>query len=268
MLDSTKRALRRHPSLLFVIPAIIVVVLASGVLLWAANSDPGKVQGALVDGAVQLLFVTGVGALFAYLARSIDVFRQDARRDEAARLETVRRAATAYNKVKAVRRTLHAIGIDPDRLRPPADAERARFFGEMVALNNAQLELEMAKREARIRSGAFGDPSALAERIDLMERYVNEIVNEWENAAPDANPWDPATLDRMRALKGFLGHPDQEGGIRKGHLDTGGEAAKRARPDDPGNYGPSAQLRRIEDLVVDPRHAVPDEIQERDDARL
>jgi hypothetical protein len=89
---------------------------------------------------------------------------------------------TAYNDIKAIRRTLRAYGFrSPESGATLSSAQVEEFRTEMDALISAQLSLETIQREVEAQEQAFaGDAPELVDALHRAQSYVNGVIDDWE----------------------------------------------------------------------------------------
>jgi membrane protein implicated in regulation of membrane protease activity len=235
---------------------ILAIGLIIAVALFVAGViHSGKLGLELAKGGIQLLVVVILGSAVAFGFRNLDERRVDQRRmeddhrteqrrkEDVAREERLRvddyRAKfvdelwAAYNRVKAVRRTLSAYGFGTraEQLTGEFTEEQCQEYGrQMKELDDAQLTLETLKRKVETDDGRlFGrNRAAIHARVESAESYVNKVIGDWEHHRDDVRPGnDRATaMDKQTNLSKFFGSARADGGIKTGLTESIGEAVR------------------------------------------
>jgi hypothetical protein len=147
--------------------------------------------------------------------RVLDERRQDRRLLDEYRAASAGELIDAYHRIKAVRRTLRAIGFRPTASGTLSAEQSGRFQRQMELLNDAQLTLERVKRDVEHQRPVFKDLGALIlKELDVAEGYVNHVIRDWENrgttVVAGANvSWIMASLGNLRSF--LLSAGDDEG---------------------------------------------------------
>jgi hypothetical protein len=164
------------------ITTLIIAVLAAaliGIYGFIAYPNLAKAifgEGKIYEQTYQFLLVTVIGGSIAWLFKEIDRLRghRVILRDMHAEL------LQAYNRAKIVRRVLRAklgsvITVDPDKKVAATDYEE-----QMEELSDSQLTFEVYAKRAKEPGLWFKDANALARSLEKIEKYLNEIVKEYE----------------------------------------------------------------------------------------
>jgi hypothetical protein len=207
--DSSEAAWLRRLMLLFATTALIAV----GLIAWGlAEAEPNALALEAGKVGMQLAVVTVLGLALTYVLGRVDEARQErARRAEVEREErrrlneyqlTVFRAALdAYHDVKAVRRRLRARGFARRVAEPEHGERRLKDFDEqMLALNEAELELERVEREIAAMQAVFANAWKSRGRLTTVTRFLREVLDAWETDALLATEPDERqrrSLDRL-----------------------------------------------------------------------
>ena len=207
-MGSSEAAWLRRLKLLFATAALIAV----GLIAWGiAEAEPRALALEAGKVGMQLAVVTLLGLALTYVLGRIDDARQertrraDVEREERHRLNeyrlTVFRAALdAYHDVKAVRRQLRALGFAL-RTADPGNGERLKAFSEqMLALNEAELELERVEREIAAQRPVFANAWNSRDRLETVTRFLREVLDAWETdalSATDPDQRQRRSLDRL-----------------------------------------------------------------------
>lgn len=204
-----RRIARAWTVLAFLGGALIAVVLVA-----ASQIIPEKrpeVWPEVAKAGVQIGLVGLAASGVSLLLGLATAARDKARQIEAYRLRIFSELVDAYNGIKAVRRTLRALGF-----RGPSGAGRLtteqahEFLVEMRSLVSCQLALEHIKREVETRARAFPEEEYLRIRVTRAETHLNEVIRQWEQKGPAiVEGADVALVDDMTLLQKFLGPHDE-----------------------------------------------------------
>ena len=241
--------IRRRPLIWLAACLILAAAAVTGALLVANPAMEQTTIGTeVLKALVQLSVVATVAAALAAGLNSVEDSRARREREEHDRqldrrldvellMSWHRQVTDAYNRVKAVRRTLGDADVNPPDLDP---TQRTLLKEQAAILNEAQLSLESLMRVMRIRRRAYVAADGTSRYLDLedclvqMEGYVRTILRDTGAPAKDG------------PLARFLGSTNVAGGLRKG-----GDRVVKSDVDERGfDQGPSAQLRRVETLIA------------------
>jgi hypothetical protein len=224
--------------LAFLVGALIAVVLVAASQI--IPEKPPEVWPEVAKAGVQIGLVGLVASGVTYLLERASTARDRDRRIEAYRLRIFGELVEAYNGVKAVRRTLRALGFrgpragDTALARPlprnrRAAAARGRralrarhragvgtdrltatqagqFQTGMRSLVRSQLALESIKRELEVRVRAFPEEEFLQSRVKTVEEHLGCLITEWEDNGPEIVEGADVKLVRgLTRLQEFLG---------------------------------------------------------------
>jgi hypothetical protein len=161
-----------------------------------------------------------LGALVTQLLKRRDEQREDGRRLAEYGLLVLRDALDAYNRAKAVRRALRALGFrreDPrtDEEQPLDSAQVTGFHALMLELNDAQLTLERLRREVVVRDDVFPQGARMLGQLRQAEGYLGRVLGTWEKRRDLIKVGgNPARLCELEWLQGFLGCAQAEKGLK------------------------------------------------------
>lgn len=213
------------------------IALAGAVLLVVAAALPETRREELAveaaKAAIQVIPFALLTVVVAELVRRRDDRRAEQRRaeDRARELDQRRdeirrrflgRVVLAYNRAKAVRRTLRGAGFSSKVDRPMTD-ERLRVLDHQIAaLNDAQLDLERLKREAKIRGDVFSRAKAVEDPLRALEKYVNRVVRDWEDRRAELTAGSSGRLDAWPQFRRFVADEDDGGdfGVAADEMDA------------------------------------------------
>jgi hypothetical protein len=186
-----------------------------------AHLSGDQIWNEIAKAGVQLGIITIIGGGVGFALRRVDSIREERREKSQSDLEAKRKQneyrlsvlgdiTTSYNQVKAVRRTLRALGVMA--LTAPLTAEQAnKFFAQMKSLNEAQLSLERVKREVDVRRISFEKGDDILCALNKAENYVNEIIKNWEKeGAGVVTGAPPRVMGSFTQLQLFLEKHDKD----------------------------------------------------------
>jgi hypothetical protein len=201
-----------------------VIILGMGAV-WLSvatglDLEHESVKWELTKLAMQVSLVGVAGALFTFVAdryrraeerrlKASDDKKAENRYREAFLKETLKRFTTSYNKTKGARRIVRAQGLTGSPQRAAVRvAAYDKFMGE---LNDAQLELEAVKRDLKTSKAVFASDEALEAHAEAMEKYLGEIISEYEKKRPGAgaNPAAELSLSEVGQFAVFVDPEDK-----------------------------------------------------------
>jgi phosphoglycolate phosphatase-like HAD superfamily hydrolase len=140
---------------------------------------------------------------------------QEARRqDSAYALSVLRNIIVSYNRMKAARRAMRAVGLDKPGPAVITSTQAAEFERQMQVLGKVQLAFEAIARELDTRLDKEESDDAAKRRepapegyqiaIERLASYVEDVVREWEHhgreVAAGDDPDAIASRDRLQAF--------------------------------------------------------------------
>jgi hypothetical protein len=179
---------------------LFVIATVSVIGLWSTTTNPRindeirvEVVKSLLQFAVIVIFGGTVTAILKLVERE-GKLRQRAAEQEASNIRIraiilenyLRRLGTIYRQVKASRRALRAAGLTTKFNKAPeflSHKQSQVYMQQMLALNDAQLELERLKIDAKSLP-AFVPLPMLFTKLEIMEDYLRQILAEYEEHAP------------------------------------------------------------------------------------
>lgn len=145
-----------------------------------------KIQIEIIKSLLELLVVIIIGGIVSALFKAEETNREQSR----IRVETwkdyIKRIGTVYRDVKRARRALTAGGLTTKNDNNPTAITKEQFklyFDQMGIINNAQLELEGLKIEAKSLPD-FILLSDISPYLENSEDYLRQILKEYEAALP------------------------------------------------------------------------------------
>lgn len=210
------RSLPRWPlvKLGLLLALIFVAAVTTAVLLLGsrhnAYQDIGKEIAKL---AVQMLLITVAGGVVVHEYNRT-------RAHEAAVTEFLNSSRRGlnefYSDVKKVRRILRArceLPCGVEAATPEEGIQYATYDELMFKLNDTQLDLERLKRELDAQKGTLSQAGDLAKSVRLMEKYLGEIISEYEGTLKQHRPPSCIPLSKVPRLRAFIakGHESDFG---------------------------------------------------------
>lgn len=144
------------------------------------NEELRKLGYETIKLSIQLFLVVLVGGIL------IQKYNRSRARKDAVnefRRATLRDLSRAYSEVKGVRRIIRAKcePIPETETEPASNCVPIKVYDEhIVTINKTQLELEILGRELRIIKEVFNETNKLRSYIENMEKYLGEIISEYE----------------------------------------------------------------------------------------
>jgi len=194
------------------------VVAVAAALIWfgaasAKSSENVGLEAAKAGFQLLVLATAGVGITGALERFSRQ--QDERRRVNDAAVELLRDLIDNYNKLKATRRALRALGLldlAPGGAISPR--QREAFEREMCTISEVQLAFERIGREIGVRleeddASRRTTPQNLLAR---MESYVKEIVKDWEDHGAGVTYGEnlAASMADMPSLRAFLKHSSHD----------------------------------------------------------
>jgi hypothetical protein len=159
------------------------------------------------------LFKLSAQALLVAVAGGFLVQEYTRRRErESATNEFKRQLLTdlvhAYSKAKRARRSLRASlrSADPEASTQPlvGSLPREEYRTQMINLGEAQTELEMLVHQLNTFLEYFEDARPIRNSVQGMQRYLDSLTDEYENASSRAEGEGLIDLGGLRVLPEFL----------------------------------------------------------------
>lgn len=119
----------------------------------------------------------------------------------------LRQLIQAYSRTKKARRLLRANCCLSDGLLQKNSDRAVEYvaYGEQLAIiNETQLELEVIARELKVIQSGFATSDAIRTQVKIMEKCLNELVDEFERTLGECDPKQPIPLSRLPKLKDFI----------------------------------------------------------------
>jgi hypothetical protein len=112
-----------------------------------------------------------------------------------------------YSAAKKVRRLLRANCIQGpagDKDNPWTDVPVTTYDTHIGTLNDVQLALELLKRRLKFFRAVFQNPNDLSLKADAMEKYLGQIITEYEQRRNPKLERDSIPLGELDRLRGFI----------------------------------------------------------------
>ncbi|MBI1924893.1 hypothetical protein HYR99_11675 [Candidatus Poribacteria bacterium] len=191
------------------------------VLVWLFwdNVDEEKTDlyGELVKLLMQLGLIVLCGGVvagyFNYKINARERERQRAIRRATSFQDYLTRVGSAYRTTKSARRYLRAAGLSRKYIPSPGQFSKLQakvYNKEMIRINEAQLQLEELKIEAKSHP-ELHSIKELYEQLKIMEKYLSEIVGEYERTAPELEKGTRVDFGNLPNLDEFTGSTQAKG---------------------------------------------------------
>lgn len=153
-----------------------------------------------------------------------------------------------YTDIKKSRRNLRAMCSNQDSKK---FITRSDYRKEMANINDTQLRLEVILLEIETYSEAFSEKEWIADKngnrvevlklwncVKIMEKYLSEIVKEYEAAAPSNGDQTPLDCTAFSKMNEFIQNTRDSGKNTPFHLELA------------GNFKKSLEIIRAENLKI------------------
>ncbi|GAB2843272.1 hypothetical protein GCM10027277_08330 [Pseudoduganella ginsengisoli] len=161
-----------------VIAAVVgLLVVAGG---WPVINLPTEIAKSLL----QLGVIAAAGHVVSILITKANNERQDLMRADDLRVALLDRLNESFIDVKKVRRLARATS---EKVMIGGVVymfiHKTKFHDYLQLLNDAQLELELVSKDVESNKSLFVDAKEVIKRLDMMEEYLNRLVDEYENSS-------------------------------------------------------------------------------------
>jgi hypothetical protein len=186
-----------------VLPLGIVLVISAIVLVvvYQRADEKGRAGLELEAGKAMLTVIAAVlvGNIVLIIIRDFEERRKGwlARRD-LLRTDLTDGLLELYSRAKSTRRRLRVSIKAATR-----SIETKRYDKLLQEINDIQLGLERYKRQAEGGVSIGLLPATLPDELKSMEKYLGELVSEYEDVLPAAG--DSISLDDLPELRDFIG---------------------------------------------------------------
>ena len=131
----------------------------------------------------QFCLVGVFGGAIAWMFREYTRLREINESDRQELLSVTKEIVHAYNKIKEIRRILRARAQRLGEIGEETTIIKTDIYEEeMQNLNRLQLHCEGFKRRVRAEKKLFEKAKGLYSNLDKMEKYLNDVIDEYESA--------------------------------------------------------------------------------------
>ena len=200
----------------------LVVVTVVGLLVVAAGWPVKDLPTEIAKALLQLSVVAVAGHVVSILITKANNERQDLIRADDLRNALLNRLNESFIDVKKVRRLARATS---EKVMIGAVTylfiHRTKFHEYMQLLNDAQLDLELVSKDVESNKPLFVDAEEVIKRLDMMEEYLNRLVDEYEHSSVKTvvDPKDCFPVASFPRLSDLLG-PYRVSEFRKAFVHT------------------------------------------------
>lgn len=192
---------------------IVVTILAiagSAICIVAAPVVREYLDDEVFKLTYQFLLIVVLGAGVSASFQAISFAREARERRRAFQREVHDGLVTGYNDAKRARRLLRArarVNIDPET-SARYDILFKQYDRQLEALSGAQLSIEFAIRRIEVNRLLFYHADDIVASLKVVEKYLNEVIDEWEETGPKAKTLGPVKLTsaELPNLEDFLRH--------------------------------------------------------------
>ncbi|WP_157269906.1 hypothetical protein [Azohydromonas aeria] len=185
--------------LLLVALIALLAFVAHGLIEKPSDKTANHLGLRLAEFLVQLIVIVVSGGVFMHRygrlqnrKNAINEFRR----------ATLKNLIEIYSKTKMARRQLKASVVVKDGSEFISHAAYEKY---MIAVNEMQLALEVVNRELAIFNDVIDDNQGLTGQVRTMEKYLDKLVNEYEDAGLRDQNLDPIPLQSLPCLNAFIG---------------------------------------------------------------
>lgn len=163
-----------------IIPAMLMLLALAGVcaFLLLGPQLSAHMAPAVFSTTYQFLVTAVLGAGVSVLFQSVTQARDVRERRRTLQREIHAALVAGYNDVKRARRLLRA------RARSSAATVAREYDTQLEAVSSAQLAIELATRRVELNRTLFPNQEQLLVSLNTVCKYVNSVVDEWEDARP------------------------------------------------------------------------------------
>lgn len=159
----------------------------------------------------QFLLVVVLGSAVSLSFQAVAVGRDAREKRRTMQREIHDALVQAYNDAKHARRLLRARarigGNGPD----PAAHPRVvydEYDKQLEAVSRAQLSIELVIRRISFNKRSFRRAGAIVDHLRTVEKYLNTVIDEWEDVGRKSRRSPQLTIEKLPALDDFLRHYD------------------------------------------------------------
>jgi hypothetical protein len=195
------------------IAVILIDVMAISLMLYfgkerAPGNELTKLGYDTIRISIQLILVGVFGGIFIQEYNRFSA-RKSAMNDF--RRTMLRELSRAYSDIKGVRRMLRG------KCQPISNTQStgggdclllADYDEHITIINSTQLELEILVRELRIIKEVFRNTKKLIDNINIMEKYIGKIVDEYEIESKNYRSSGSVPLSKLPHLNSLIAKND------------------------------------------------------------
>jgi hypothetical protein len=195
-------------------PIILTVIAAFGVAMFIADSDAisRRIGPELFAMTYQFFLLIVLGSGVSVMFQTIAQGRELRERRRILQREIHLALVSGYNDAKRARRLLRARG----RCDSDGSVDSHEYDTQLQALSDAQLAIELATRRIELNRNLFVKADELIKELNVVGRYLNCIVDEWEDTKPAVAVSTRICLADLPQLDTFLHSPDEAPRFRSG----------------------------------------------------
>jgi len=198
-----------------VIGALIALVAA----IWLIPSRREDIGFEIAKAAAQAIPYVFLSIGVGLFLRQSEASREDRRLADDHRRRVFGEVATAYNRIKGIRRWLRAAGYLEMKSGSLSAERLAEFDGRMDAFSEAELVLEKVRREVEGHPHVFSHSGDLIGDLSTVTTYLRAVVKNWEDSQLSADD-SRERIARWNELQGFLRNKGKKGATFKEGVST------------------------------------------------
>jgi hypothetical protein len=190
--------------------SVLLIAFVIGVAVFIGPSKAPEIWMEIAKACIQLVVVVGLGGVVGGVLKVVDEQRSQRRLRDDLRFNVFQEVATAYHRLKFVRRNLRAVGLrrpGPEQLRP----EQVSALREgQTTIVEVELNLEQMNRELETRS-IFDRSEEIRRHLARLLAYLSRIIDEWEHHGGQL--WadqQSVSLNELPRLQAFLGRAEDD----------------------------------------------------------
>jgi len=163
-------------------PGLLTIVAAAGVGMFILQGEiiTAQIGSELFVMTYQFLLLIVLGSGVGVIFQAITHHRELRERGRRLQREIHLALVCGYNDAKRARRLLRARG----RRDPDGGISASEYDTHLQSLSDAQLAIELATRRIEFNRALFIGEERLVKSLDLVGKYLNRVVDEWEDARP------------------------------------------------------------------------------------
>jgi hypothetical protein len=210
----TPDPLKARRRLRLALAALFVLSIAT-LWLFFRNAQANTVKFEIARAVLQLGVVSVIGAVVSSFTfdyqqarqsedRTKELYRKNLEYREELLKSTLAKTVSVYADVKKARRLMRARALSHEG-HPEIVVLAAPYDSYMGVINDEQLEIENIAGDIETSLPAFTNPKLLMDNLEFMEKYLGDLISEYEKLRPTFRGTDPLkNLSEMPALDEFL----------------------------------------------------------------